>query len=161
MTHKKIRGRIIRIVDPREVVINLGSTDGIDQDSIFLILGEEEIIIDPETETELGRVSVVKGRVKAKTVDDHYTITSTRWKVNTIDVVGPLAEALGEAAEAIASTKYPALLSELSKSRETPVDTGDLDVNEQDLQPWKALKETPVAVGDEVEVTIFMPEHGD
>ncbi len=34
------------------------------------------------------------------------------------------------------------------------VDEGELLVNEEEIQPWKATTESPVVVGDEVEVSI-------
>ncbi len=60
MPSKKIKGKIIRILDKRTVMINLGIQDGIKNTSIFHILGKPEPVIDPFTEIELGIVNVSK-----------------------------------------------------------------------------------------------------
>ena len=65
---KIISGKIIRIIDRRTVIINLGKNDGIKEDSVFSIMGSPEQISDPDTSEILGEVTIVKSRVKAKEV---------------------------------------------------------------------------------------------
>ena len=128
----KIRGRIIRVMDNRTVIINLGGADGIGSSSEFSILGAPETIIDPLTGEELGEVSVVKGKVRASQVHEKFTIASTKWRVVT--------------------AQYAQALSQIFTTRD--VDQGELLVDAGDLKPWKAQTEEPVTVGDEVEVEV-------
>jgi len=128
----KIRGRIIRVIDNRTVIINLGGADGIGSSSEFSILGAPETIIDPLTGEELGEVSVVKGKVRASQVHEKFTIASTKWRVVNL--------------------QHVQALSQIFTTRD--VDQGELLVEGGDLKPWKAQTEQPVRVGDEVEVEV-------
>ncbi|MDT7542078.1 MAG: hypothetical protein QOE33_1982 [Acidobacteriota bacterium] len=139
MARKKIKGRIIRILDKRTVVINLGRDSGINTSSIFYILGEPESVIDPETKAVLGAVTVTKSRVKALQVFDKFTVAATSWVDRTVSFPDPSV--------ALSSLFH-----------EAPVDEGELNVQLTDIQPWKAKSKSPVKVGDEVEVTIEIPE---
>ena len=137
----KIRGRIIRILDRSTVIINLGSDHGITRESIFSILGEPEPVIDPFTEEELGRVSVVKGRVKAKTVTPRFTIATSKWlEERFIPSVSLDMERM------------------LGVEREVQPIGNELRVAPEDVQPWRAETEDLVRVGDEVEVEVEIEE---
>lgn len=131
---RKLRGRIIRIVDPKTVIINLGSKQGVTHQSVFKILGDDEEIVDPFTNRTLGRISVVKGRVKAATVDDAYTIARAHSNWPTGETYPPRYDPFDE------------IMDE------------KLTVDHEDLQPWKALSEEPVKLGDEVETSIWEDE---
>lgn len=132
----EIQGKIIRIVDKTTVIINLGKNHGIRASSIFNILGNPELIIDPFSKEELGLVSVVKAKVKAAQVHDKFTIASTRWSSTRLKFEANLGAQIG----ALFDTEL--------------VDQGELLVDATDLQPWKAKSETPVKVGDIVEVEV-------
>lgn len=132
MPSEQIRGRIIRILDNRTVIINLGRREYIADNSIFSILGGPEAVIDPFTEEELGYVSVVKSKLKAAQVYERFTIATTRWTTINYQIFASLG------------TKV--------------VDEGELLVNSEDVQPWKAKSEIPVQVGDHVEVQVSIPE---
>lgn len=140
MSKEKIKGKIIRIIDKKTVVINLGEEHGIDNSSVFYILGEPEEIIDPFNNDILGTVNVTKTRVKASQVFDKFTIATTSWKVTTYNPI----------------SIYSSLFK--SETITQTVDEGELKVDPDDLQPWKARSETPVKVGDEVEVTVEIEE---
>lgn len=131
----KIRGRIIRILDDRTVIINLGRQHGVKDRSIFSILAEPEPVIDPFTNEELGRVTVVKAKLAASQVYDKFTIATTSWIESTLPTA--LRQALG-----------------MGKV----LDEGELRVRPEDIQPWKAKSEIPVRVGDVVEVEVIVEE---
>jgi hypothetical protein len=124
----KIRGKIIRILSPSVVVINLGRIHGVAERSIFSILGEPEMITDPFTHEELGLVTVVKGRVRATSVSEKFTIATSKWRTYA-SWFEPEVEVLDE-------------------------EVNDLRVNPSDITPWKAVSKDYVRVGDEVEVTV-------
>ena len=135
----KIQGRIIRILDTKTVIINLGRKHGIQMGSIFEILGEPEAVIDPfDDDRVLGTVLVVKGRVVALQVFDEFTIARTKWTqvstrlLSADDVLAPFVE---------------------SKT----IDEGELLVDPNEVQPWKAQSEIPVQVGDSVRVDVPAP----
>jgi hypothetical protein len=136
MATKKIKGRIIRILDKKTVIINLGKMDNIDSESIFYILGDPEPVVDPFTKSELGLVNVTKARVKASQVFDKFTIATTKW------------------------TDYRFIFEGLTLPSMTrsEVYEGELLVDSKDIQPWKAKSEVPVRIGDEVEVSIQVIE---
>jgi hypothetical protein len=133
---KTIKGKIIRIVDKRTVIINLGKEHGVKYDAIFSIMGEPEQIIDPDSKYVLGEVKIVKSRVKAKEVADKFTIATTQW----VEVRNQL---------------FSKVFNRLNEGFErTEIDEGELFVDEKDLKPWKAKSEFPVRVGDLVQVEI-------
>jgi hypothetical protein len=134
---KTIRGKIIRIVDTSTVVINLGSSHGITQSSVFSILGQPEALVDPFTNEDLGNVSIVKGRVKASIVSDKFTIATSKWTQQSGSTIGIFG------------------LNAIPGYREiTDKEEKDLRVKKDDIKPWKAVGEDFVQIGDEVEVTI-------
>ncbi|HEU0143163.1 MAG TPA: hypothetical protein VFQ47_00100 [Nitrososphaera sp.] len=139
MASKKIKGRIIRILDTKTVVINLGLEHGIGDESLFFILGEPESVIDPVTNEVLGTVKVTKARVKASQVFDKFTIATTSWKTVTYN--------------------RASVFGDLFRGMETEtIDEGALKVIPGEVKPWKAKSESPVKVGDEVEVAVEEPE---
>ncbi|MET0648636.1 MAG: hypothetical protein ABW208_18650 [Pyrinomonadaceae bacterium] len=140
MARVKLTGRIIRILDTRTVVINLGREHGITDASIFRILGEPEQIIDPVTNEVLGSVKVTKTRVRATQVFDKFTTASTTWVEHGVAV----SEAIN--------------LARIFGSTQNTVDEGELNVSPEDIRPWKAKSESPVKVGDTVEVYVEQPE---
>lgn len=141
MASKKIKGRIIRILDTRTVVINLGLENGVTDNSIFYILGEPESVIDPQTNEILGTVTVTKGRVRASQVFDKFTIATTSWTTYSVN------------------EQYSSIIGNLfGKVKIDEIDEGELQVKPNDIKPWKARSESPVKIGDEVEVNIEEPE---
>lgn len=125
---RRIRGRIIRILDSQTLIINLGLEQGINENSIFNILGKPEPILDPLTNEELGQVAVSRARVRASQVFDKFTIATTKWTEVTDSAL--FRWVLG-------TTKT--------------IDGGALLVKNDDIKPWET---TPIEVGDEIEVMV-------
>jgi hypothetical protein len=129
-----ITGRIIRILDTRTVIVNLGREHGISHNTTFRVHASPESIVDPYTSEELGKVVLVKARLKASQVFDKFTIASTKWTESTFSGVGSSSSSL------------------LDWLGSQPVDTGELRVLPEEIRPWRAVSEEPVRVGDTVEV---------
>ncbi|MEW5985169.1 MAG: hypothetical protein AB1791_00880 [Chloroflexota bacterium] len=129
---KKVRGRIIRVLDSTSVIINLGSEDGVQTNSIFNILGQPEAIKDPFSQETLGYVNVVKAKVGAASIDEKFTIATT------------------ERASYMGLINRATLLSPFRGQLEED----ELLVEQEEVQPWKARSEAPVRVGDYVEVEV-------
>ena len=131
----KIRGQIIRILDNKTVIINLGSRHGIRSRSIFSILAEPEVVVDPFTGEELGWVNVVKGKLGASQVYEKFTIADT-------------------------TSAKPSgyFFSDILSTERFVRDPEDLIVEPDEVKPWKAQSTIPVQVGDHVEVSVPDPE---
>jgi len=61
------------IYPPNEIVVNLGTEDGVTARTTFLIYVVGDEIIDPDSGLSLGRLEKVRGRGKAKHVQERMT----------------------------------------------------------------------------------------
>ena len=61
----KYVAKVLKVVDSHTVVINKGSNADIAVGNEFIIIGLGETIVDPETNEELERLEIVKGKAKA------------------------------------------------------------------------------------------------
>lgn len=142
MSERIVQGRIIRILDPETVIVNLGSKDGIRDSSIFSILGKPENVIDPVNDAVLGRVTLVKAKVKASRIYENFSIAVSRWGEFHSRWVDQLARPFGV----------------LTEGEWKQAGTGPLRVKPEDVKPWASQSEEKVAVGDSVEATITVAE---
>jgi hypothetical protein len=58
-----ILGKVARIISDKEVILNIGSVDGVAEDMEFVVYVEGDHIFDPETKEDLGPIETVKSRV--------------------------------------------------------------------------------------------------
>lgn len=74
-----IEGKIARILDEYNVVINVGRLHGVAEGMLFVIYspGEAEIK-DPDTGKSLGCLEVVKGYVRASHVQENLTLCTAQ-----------------------------------------------------------------------------------
>ena len=72
-----IEGRVARILNERELVINRGTEQGIQDGMKFSILEEANDIIDPETSEVLGSLTREKIRVKIVDVQPRFSVGRT------------------------------------------------------------------------------------
>ena len=85
---KPIRGKVARILNSRELVINLGTEQGVVIGMTFDVLDPKgEDIKDPDTGEILGSVERPKVRVKVNNVQDKICVAST-YKKTEINVGG-------------------------------------------------------------------------
>src|SRR5262245_12200727 len=67
----RIRGKVAAILSKRELILNVGSDDGVEIGMKFVILNSQGIdVSDPDTGKVLGTVEVPKTVVKVVRVDD-------------------------------------------------------------------------------------------
>ena len=72
-----ITGKVIKIIDEYNIVINKGTADGITSNARFLVyrLGEE--LFDPDTNESLGVLEIVCGEGKPEHIQDHMATLHT------------------------------------------------------------------------------------
>jgi len=71
------KGKVAKIVDNYTIVINLGKNNGVKMNMKFVIYDEGEMIKDPETNEELGKLELVKGRVEVTNVQEKMCVAET------------------------------------------------------------------------------------
>ena len=60
--------KVAKVLSETQLVLNVGSNDGIKEDSRFLVYSiEDEDILDPVTGESLGKLEYVKGRGRSFT----------------------------------------------------------------------------------------------
>lgn len=67
-------GKVIRIISKDELVVNLGSIDGIYEGQTFEIIKKGEQIVDPETGQDLGGFPFTAGTLTASMVEKRFSI---------------------------------------------------------------------------------------
>ena len=106
---KAIEGKIAKILNAREVVINRGSLQGVEVGMIFKILDLEEInILDPDTKQNLGSVERTKVKVKVDLVKKNMCVAKT-YRKETVNIGGHASGllAFAEQADAVRSVLMP------------------------------------------------------
>lgn len=86
-----IEGKVAKILNARELVINRGSEHGIEAGMRFKVVEETEEIVDPDTRESLGTISREKIRVKVADAQPRFAIART---YQTYEVQEPSASAL-------------------------------------------------------------------
>lgn len=82
---KLIRGKVARILNSREVALNVGAKNGVADGMQFDILAPElHNITDPDTNEVIGSVNRPKVRVRVGITEDRFCVARTfrRWRVN-------------------------------------------------------------------------------
>ena len=81
-----IRGKIAKILNSREVALNIGLEDGVAAGMVFEILSSNsQTILDPDTGAVLGSFTSPKTRVKVNRVEDKFSVAST-YRSKRVDV---------------------------------------------------------------------------
>ena len=83
-----IRGKVARILNSREIAINVGSDDGVSTGMYFDVMDQNfEDIRDPDTQELLGSIQRPKIRVKITKVQEKLSLAST-YKTMRVNVGG-------------------------------------------------------------------------
>lgn len=83
-----IRGKVAKILNSREVALNIGKEHGVNLGMVFEILtpvGDE--IRDPDSGETLGEINLAKTRVKINHVDNRFSVATT-YRSKRVDVGG-------------------------------------------------------------------------
>jgi hypothetical protein len=131
--------RVAKIISETTVVLAAGSNQGVQLGQKFVIFEPGEEIVDPETQTPLGKLEVVKGRVQVEHVMPNLCTASTDFRRETrMRSISP----------------YAALnISRVIGSLQEPyqIEVGDkLKVREGDIDSRYVNPDRTVRVGDRV-----------
>jgi hypothetical protein len=146
--NEPIRGKVARILNSREIVLNVGSTNGVGVGMKFDVLdpkGEE--INDPETGEVLGSLSRPKVRVKVKTVQDRLSVAST-YKTREVNIGGTGGVgALGSIGSLSDMLRPPQYVKKVETFKTTEKTWEDLDETESFVKTGdpvvQIIEETP------------------
>lgn len=85
MDGAKLEGRVAQILNERELIINIGMSDGVEVGMRFEVLAESPLqITDPEDETRvIGTYDRPKVNVEAFDVEDHMSVCRTYETITT------------------------------------------------------------------------------
>jgi hypothetical protein len=73
-------GKVVRVLDDYSIVVNRGADSGFELGNQFLVVGLGDEIIDPDTNENLGRLEIVKGKVEvAHAQEKMATLKSCRY----------------------------------------------------------------------------------
>jgi hypothetical protein len=86
-------GRVIRIFDDENLVVNLGTEDGVEDGMKLSVYAPPVEITDPETNEDLGKYHHLKAKVRVKNADSRFSIVGPL-PVRT-EVKKPVAPAFG------------------------------------------------------------------
>ncbi len=92
-----IRGKVAQILDSRQVVLNVGSTDNVTEGMTFKIVNPKgEQIRDPDTQQILGSVESPRAFVRIIQVQENLAVATTSLANPAITpaTIGPVARAL-------------------------------------------------------------------
>ena len=112
-----IRGKVARILNSREVAINVGSDHGVLPGMYFDIMDQEHRdITDPDTGAILGSIERVKVRVKVVLVKEKLSLVST-YRKKGVNVGGGFG--LGGLSQALMPPKWVTKYETLKKTWES------------------------------------------
>ena len=120
-----LKGKIIKILDDKRVIVNLGYNEGVKKDMKFIIYDEGEEIIDPESYISLGKREIMKHKIKAIHIQEKFSImVSDVWVKSIIDKLFD---------SGIATQKKFSLKGDADKDKETNLYVKVGDFVRQDL----------------------------
>ena len=82
-----IRGKVARILNSRELALNIGLAHGVKLDMLFDVLDVSEQILEPDTGEIIGSIYRPKVRVKIVAVQEKLSVAST-YKSKRVNIGG-------------------------------------------------------------------------
>ena len=140
---EQIRGKVARILNSREVALNIGTEHGVQSGMTFDILapGSGEVT-DPDTGEVLGSVDLPKTRVRITRAHDRFAIATT-YRSKRVNVGGAGYTGVGSAADNLRKMFEP---PRWETRYETLKSNGGFEATAEDLDE----KDSYVSVGDPV-----------
>ena len=86
-----IEGKVAKILNTREIVINKGALDGVEAGMKFNVQGPKLDVIDPDSEETLGHLVREKLRVLIVEVERRFSVGRTFETYQAIDLEAPNA----------------------------------------------------------------------
>jgi hypothetical protein len=87
--NEHIRGRVAQILNRRELVLNVGSQQGVTKGMKFAVLNARGTkIVDPDTGEDLGSVDVPKVVVEVSNVESHLAVAHTQSRPRNVGGAG-------------------------------------------------------------------------
>jgi hypothetical protein len=77
MAQQVLIGKVVKVISPERVVMNLGTEDGVTPEMKFLVYTPGEEIIDPETRKSLGVLEHAKGRGRPVHIQEKMSVIET------------------------------------------------------------------------------------
>lgn len=122
-----LRGKVARILDTRNLVINLGATNGVVVGMYFDVLDPKgEDILDPDTHEVLGSLERPKVRVQITKTEERLSVAST-FKKKTVNVGGRGGLAVSGLAEMFMPPKHVTKYETLKTTEKTWEDLEESD----------------------------------
>jgi hypothetical protein len=119
MAANPIRGKVARILNSRELILNVGSSAGVVVGLYFDILDPKgEDIRDPDTDEVLGSIERPKVRVQVTKVDEKLCVAST-YKKRQVNVGGRGFGVQDDFARMLAPPKYVTQFETLKTTEKT------------------------------------------
>ena len=139
-----IRGRVARILNSREMVINVGSSSGVTVGMRFEVMDKKgEDVRDPGTGEVLGSVERPKVRVEVSKVKERLSVAST-YKKETVNVGGPGLGVGGEVARMFLPPKWETRYETLKTEEKT---WEDLDEEDSYVKTGDPVVQMPDDIG--------------
>jgi hypothetical protein len=133
MREPLVEGKVAKIISVRELGINIGASQGVEEGMIFAILAETPLRVeDPDTAEVLGEIERYKVKVKATEVFDRFSICRT---YETYETGGMFPSSLAS---------FIALSGPATRHVRT------LKIEDSELPPPLSEEESYVKVGDRV-----------
>ena len=142
----RIRGKVARILNSREIAINIGRADGVSSEMYFDIMDQKhQDIEDPDTGVVLGSIERPKVRVRITSVQERMSVAST-YRKKTINVGG--TSGLGTFSEGLTKALMP------------PKWVTRYETLKTEEKTWEDLaeKESFVNIGDPVVQVFFVDD---
>jgi hypothetical protein len=142
-----VRGFVAEVVSDREVILNRGSQQGVQEGQYFAILDPDTIeVTDPETGDDLGGIKVVKIVVRAVEVAPKLTLART-FRTKTVNIGGTGVGAITGFRAAFAGMEPPEMVEQverltINKNAPRKIDPSDSIVLRGD--PFEQISEAEV-----------------
>ena len=142
-----IRGKVAKILNSRDLVINRGSQDGVRLGMVFNVLdAKAEDIRDPETEEILGSLRRPKVQVKVTELQDRLARAST-FQAKRVNIGGAgFGGALSDVARMFEPPKYVTRYETLKTDEAT---WSDIDEEESFVKTGDPVEQVAIAIEPE------------